>query len=672
MTAMATAERKLQDPNSPKDVGRNLRQVRKQQGLSRGAAARSAGLTRRELAQYERGKVQVPESDLWCLAGSCGVDVSELLPRREPLHVSPDLSTISTGDTIRHLRGPAEPDGVLREYLAMIYELRNLPPGSPVPLRQPDLTALADALGGTPDTIERRLVELIGASPEEAARLRAMILPPLSLPSAPLPDTPRVDPYAALATPGEASPAVEQFFAEPPATDLFAAPSPAGTPSPFTAPPTDSAPFAAPPTDSAPFAAPPTDSAPFAAPPSEPAPFPASASADAPGPALPLADPFASGPAVPTSGPSPSDPFAGPVDPLATAASTLHDPFGPPPVDDPLAPPPLPPDPFASPPVPPLGLDAAAVAPGVDEPIDVAHPEVLSPSPLEGSPSGNGHRALVDDPFAPHWSSEHTDDPQPAADSLGINVMDAIVVDDPLAPTPSADPLATPAPAPAEVTAPPPPTPSVAPIAWSADRVAESTIDPSPATRDIDANPRFERASAHWQIGGIFPAMAMADDGTLALRRADARWALTDLRASGDCIIEAAFDFRAGSGFGIVFRGSVDDGERITGYSFDVDPIAGGGGYLLRLWEDSRQHWRPLAQASVTDPAQLYGRHVVRVAMRADQLTVAVDGDTVLDVPALSRATVDLGRPPCRGDRVGIQAWSTTEVTVESFRVASL
>src|SRR5450759_4278013 len=286
----ATVERNVQDRSSPKDVGRNLRHVRKQQGLSRGAAARSAGLTRRELAQYERGKVEVPESDLWCLAGSCGVDVSELLPRREPLRVSPDLSTISTGDTIRHLRGPAEPDGLLRDYLAMIYELRNLPLGSPVPLRQPDLTALADALGGTPDSIEHRLVEIIGASTEEAARIRAMILLPLSLPSAAPPATPRADPYAALATP-ETPPAVEDFFASPPATDVFTSPSPAATSSPFAAP-------------------------------------------TAP---------------APTSGPSPSDPFAGPVDPLATAASALRDPFGPPPVDDPLAPPPLPPDPFGAP-----------------------------------------------------------------------------------------------------------------------------------------------------------------------------------------------------------------------------------------------------------------------------------------------------------------------------------
>ena len=62
----------------------------------------------------------------------------------------------------------------------------------------------------------------------------------------------------------------------------------------------------------------------------------------------------------------------------------------------------------------------------------------------------------------------------------------------------------------------------------------------------------------------------------------------------------------------------------------------------------------------------------MRLALRADQFAVAVDGDTVLDVPSLSRATVDLGRQPCGGDRVGVQAWSTTEVTVASFRVAAL
>jgi transcriptional regulator with XRE-family HTH domain len=60
------------------DLGRRLREVRRAQGLTRSEVARSAGLTWRELAAYERGRVAVPDSDLWCLAGSCGVDVSAL------------------------------------------------------------------------------------------------------------------------------------------------------------------------------------------------------------------------------------------------------------------------------------------------------------------------------------------------------------------------------------------------------------------------------------------------------------------------------------------------------------------------------------------------------------------------------------------------------------------
>jgi len=141
------------DLRSPKQVGRQLRNVRRKQGLSRAEVARSAGLTRRELAAYERGRVEIPESDLWCLAGSCGVDVGELLPQRTELRIDSSISTLAIGDSIRHLRMPDEPDGMLRQYLAMIYELRNLPPGATVPLREADLSTLADALGGTPDAI---------------------------------------------------------------------------------------------------------------------------------------------------------------------------------------------------------------------------------------------------------------------------------------------------------------------------------------------------------------------------------------------------------------------------------------------------------------------------------------------------------------------------------------
>ena len=207
---------------SPKQLGRQLRDVRKQKGLSRSEVARSAGLTRRELAAYERGKVAVPESDLWCLAGSCGVDVGELLPNRDPLQISSELSSLTVGNSIRHLRATQERDGVLREYLSMIYELRNLPPGSRVPLREADLATLADALGGAPDMIEQRLMELIGASREEAARLRAMILPPLSLPAASGTTSP--DDYAEHPQTFDPAAAAEQYFSTPRADDPFGKP----------------------------------------------------------------------------------------------------------------------------------------------------------------------------------------------------------------------------------------------------------------------------------------------------------------------------------------------------------------------------------------------------------------------------------------------------------------
>jgi hypothetical protein len=178
-------------------------------------------------------------------------------------------------------------------------------------------------------------------------------------------------------------------------------------------------------------------------------------------------------------------------------------------------------------------------------------------------------------------------------------------------------------------------------------------------------------AGTDWQVGGIFPATAMADDGALALRRADVRWALADLVASRDFTLRATVSFTSGAGFGILFRVETDDSERITGYSFDVDPIYSGGGFLLRQWNDGRQHWKPLAHAPVADSTRLYGHHTLEVSLRADDLVARVDGEIVMTVHGLSRCSIDAGREPCRGPRVGVQAWSTTEVTVDRLLVAN-
>ena len=142
------------------DTGRRIRAVRRKQRLSRSAVARSAGLTRREVAAYERG-ASVPAADLWCIAGSCGVDVGELLAHREPLQVGAD--TLSIGDTVRRLRDGATTDEVLTGYAEMVRSLRGLGPDEPADVREADVAALADSLDASPDEVQSRLDDLLGA-----------------------------------------------------------------------------------------------------------------------------------------------------------------------------------------------------------------------------------------------------------------------------------------------------------------------------------------------------------------------------------------------------------------------------------------------------------------------------------------------------------------------------
>ena len=90
---------------TPKQLGKHLRSIRRKKGLSLSEVARGAGLSRRELVAYERGKVPIPESDLWVLAGSCGVDVAELMPSTPSLELTAAANATSVGDT----RQPAAP-----------------------------------------------------------------------------------------------------------------------------------------------------------------------------------------------------------------------------------------------------------------------------------------------------------------------------------------------------------------------------------------------------------------------------------------------------------------------------------------------------------------------------------------------------------------------------------
>src|SRR6478752_925665 len=220
--AEATAEMTV----TPKQLGKHLRSIRRKKGLSLSEVARGAGLSRRELVAYESGKLPIPESDLWVLAGSCGVDVAELVPSTPSLELTAAATATSVGDSVSALRRGQEEAGVTA-YLHTLHKLQALPAGKRIPVKDRELEQIATALGSTPRSIEQKLQEVLNVSPDEAERLRAMILVP--------PNT-KGRPRALSAAPSVAAAAAALEAAPAPVEAPPVAPvAPVPTPTPFAA-----------------------------------------------------------------------------------------------------------------------------------------------------------------------------------------------------------------------------------------------------------------------------------------------------------------------------------------------------------------------------------------------------------------------------------------------------
>jgi hypothetical protein len=212
-------------------------------------------------------------------------------------------------------------------------------------------------------------------------------------------------------------------------------------------------------------------------------------------------------------------------------------------------------------------------------------------------------------------------------------------------------------------------TPAFQAPAFETPDPAPVAIDPAPiATDDHEA---FVTAGPDWQLGNALPLVEVRGQGALVMRRADERWALADVVTAADSVLEVDVDFRSGPGFGVLFRASVDDEGRMSGYSFDIDPIYDGGGYLVRQWQADRELWNPIARVGAADPAGMYGNLTVRLVLVDDGLIALVNGAQVLRVDNLKEASAERGRDAAAGDRVGVQAWSSSDLVIETLRVAS-
>ncbi len=120
-------------------------------------------------------------------------------------------------------------------------------------------------------------------------------------------------------------------------------------------------------------------------------------------------------------------------------------------------------------------------------------------------------------------------------------------------------------------------------------------------------------------------------------------------------------------GYGVFVRATTTPGGALGGYSFQVDP--GAGGFKLACWDAMGEHTIRVAGA----PAEaLFGRHSLDIASGVDgRVTFRSDGVDVFGGPVDLNGSA--GRTCARvpGDRVGLRAWSTTSATIENFAVSA-
>jgi transcriptional regulator with XRE-family HTH domain len=155
-------------------VAERLRDARERAGLNLEQAAGATGLLRSYLGALEAGRRRPLPREVDRLAGAYGADLSDLLPARRPVQVDGDR--ISVDGRSRRLRDAADDREVYVAYLFLLYAVRGAAPGQRIPLRSSDVELLMQVVGDDAETIEQRLVQLMGCSPQEATRLGGVLL----------------------------------------------------------------------------------------------------------------------------------------------------------------------------------------------------------------------------------------------------------------------------------------------------------------------------------------------------------------------------------------------------------------------------------------------------------------------------------------------------------------
>lgn len=171
----------------PKRLGNLLARARLAGGYSLDEATMSLGgdWTPIGLLEVETGRRPLTDAEVKELTGFYEIPTATLIPERSRLVIDISEGTLEVGgETVRLEPSEVQRRDVLARYLSMVYSMRDITPGHPVPLRLPDLLVLEGVFSTHRREIEDELRELMedrtGSVGYRARRLRGRLLVPVA------------------------------------------------------------------------------------------------------------------------------------------------------------------------------------------------------------------------------------------------------------------------------------------------------------------------------------------------------------------------------------------------------------------------------------------------------------------------------------------------------------
>ncbi len=141
-------------------LGALLSKSRREEGLDIASVAvnSSGAFDLRDLQRIENGEVELTNDQIKSLTELYKVESGLVLPSRSHLVIDLGNQQLSVGPNQKKVQTE---DEILEQYLALLYILRDIKPGTELTLRQPDLLTLEQALEQSVRDIEQELFGLM-------------------------------------------------------------------------------------------------------------------------------------------------------------------------------------------------------------------------------------------------------------------------------------------------------------------------------------------------------------------------------------------------------------------------------------------------------------------------------------------------------------------------------